>query len=339
MEIIKCDLCSSEEYEVLFSQQDLLHKTTQEYFQMVRCKCCGLHYLNPRPTFNEIKQYYNDNEYSFYFRQSKLKYKGREILRTLINYAYFTKTNSVSLMKLLSKIFLFPLYLTSNGRMILTQNIIPPVNSYLNTKTLGRILDIGCGAGENTHIFGAKESIVNLNRRGWEVYGIEPSDTAREIIARQGIKCYPDLFQAAFKDDFFDAIRMNWSLEHCHTPTAYLNKCKRILKTNGKFIIGIPNYNGIMYKLFPQCVEVPIHLYYFCTDTFKEYCNRLGFKIIDYYTFSYVMLFLTSLNLMGRPYIYDYFIRTPKDAIKLQVFLNLMSSIELGDDMVFCLSK
>jgi len=128
-------------------------------------------------------------------------------------------------------------------------------------------------------------------------------------------------------------------LEHIHNPTKYLEECKKILKSSGKLIIGIPNYNGITYKIFPECVEVPIHLYYFSLETFKKYCQKLEFEILDYYTFSYVPLFLKSLELMGHSNMHQYFIENFYEAVKLQTYLNVMSDLELGDDMVFCLTK
>ena len=337
MEKVKCDLCDSTEYIVLFNQTDLLHKTTTESFQMVRCEYCGLCYLNPRPTKNEITKYYSE-EYGFHQRQSKLKNICKEMLGLLIKHAYFFK-------KLILISTLLSIILTILNKLPIIKNkihllLIPPIKSYINIGKPKRILDIGCGLGMDTHMYGQKESIVNLRSKGWDVYGIEPSDTARSKLSDLGFKhIFSDLHQAAFKDNYFDVIRLNWSLEHIHNPTKYLEECKKILNSSGKLIIGIPNYNGITYKIFPECVEVPIHLYYFSLETFKKYCQKLEFEILDYYTFSYVPFFLKSLELMGYSNIHQYFIENFHEATKLQEFLNVMSDLELGDDMVFCLTK
>ena len=338
MEATICDLCGSAEHEFLFSQKDIINKTAAGQYNMVRCKNCGLCYINPRPTTEEIIGCYPKEEYSFWGRQDILKCKALLILRSLINFAYVS--DSLLPLKLMARFILFPLKLTYRGRKIITRNIMPKAKSYLDIKNRGRILDIGCGSGENIHIFGERESISNLGRMGWQVYGVEPSDKARSIVTeRYGINCYPDLFEASFKDGFFDIIRMNWSLEHCHMPTEYLKECKRILSDKGKLLINIPNYQGITYKIFPNCVEVPVHLYHFTVPVFKKYCEKIAFKIMDYYTFSYLILFLRAFQLMGYDSFYERVLKNPTEAIRLQAFLNLMSSMDFGDDMIFCLTK
>ena len=337
MEKVKCNLCDSTEYIILFSQTDLLHKTTTETFQMVRCENCGLCYLNPRPTKKEIASYYSV-DYGFHSRGSNLKRLLSNILQSLINYAYFEKKSLF--IKVFSKIMLTPLFYLPLMKKKTVHLLVPRIKSYIKINNPERILDIGCGAGSHTHMYGSKEAIVNLKHKGWDVYGIEVSDNAKSILKNLGFKnIYSDLHQASFKDNYFDVIRLNWSLEHIHDPTSYLKECKRILKKSGKLIIGIPNYDGITYKIFPQCVEVPIHLYYFSLDTFKKYCQKLDFEILDYYTFSYVSLFLKSLDLMDYSNMHKYLVANIHEAIKLQTFLNVMADLELGDDMVFCLTK
>jgi len=296
LETVKCDLCNSEKYDILFQQTDLLHKTTTEKFQMVKCENCRLHYINPRPTKHEIGKYYS-NKYDFHVEKRKLKIILREFMQSLIQIAYFDEQPTVK--KILFQILLLPLYYLPKLNKHLPYILTPKIKSYIKTTHPQRILDIGCGSGETIHLYPSKETITGLLKKGWEVYGVEVSDKAREILNKRGIEnTFSDLFQEEFSDNYFDIIRMNWSLEHVHHPTSYLSECKRILKEDGKLIISIPNYNGITYKIFPQCVEFPIHLYYFDTITFKKYCKKLEFKIIDYYTFSYIPLLLESIRLM-----------------------------------------
>ena len=61
MEKIKCDLCNSEDHKIIFTQTDILHKSTDEEFNMVRCENCDLCFLNPRPNQKEIEKYYVKN--------------------------------------------------------------------------------------------------------------------------------------------------------------------------------------------------------------------------------------------------------------------------------------
>jgi SAM-dependent methyltransferase len=56
-ETIPCDLCHSEQHEVLFSNRDWQIPGLGE-FAHVRCLNCGLVYLNPRPDKASITQFY-----------------------------------------------------------------------------------------------------------------------------------------------------------------------------------------------------------------------------------------------------------------------------------------
>ena len=57
MEEIVCNVCQSDNYFVLYEGRDRLHGLGGP-FRLVRCQKCGLIYLNPRPTREEMGQYY-----------------------------------------------------------------------------------------------------------------------------------------------------------------------------------------------------------------------------------------------------------------------------------------
>lgn len=66
VEQVTCILCGADDTELLFVGRDEWYGRTGE-FPTVRCRHCGLIYLNPRPDRTEIGQYYPD-EYAPYFR-------------------------------------------------------------------------------------------------------------------------------------------------------------------------------------------------------------------------------------------------------------------------------
>lgn len=55
--VTKCHLCSSKDHKFLFRQQDLFHSLPGE-FSVWKCQDCGLVFLNPRPTVNELMDFY-----------------------------------------------------------------------------------------------------------------------------------------------------------------------------------------------------------------------------------------------------------------------------------------
>ena len=57
-EHVCCDLCGADDAQPVIDLRDRMFRSTSSTFQLVRCRRCGLHYLNPRPTIDEIGKYY-----------------------------------------------------------------------------------------------------------------------------------------------------------------------------------------------------------------------------------------------------------------------------------------
>jgi 2-polyprenyl-3-methyl-5-hydroxy-6-metoxy-1,4-benzoquinol methylase len=61
LEAVCCDLCGADAPEPLRELRDLMFETTSQSFQLVRCRRCGLQYLNPRPPVGQLDRYYRDD--------------------------------------------------------------------------------------------------------------------------------------------------------------------------------------------------------------------------------------------------------------------------------------
>ena len=57
MERVDCQLCRSEEADLVFHERDRLHGI-DGLFSLMQCRRCGLLYLNPRPTREEMVRHY-----------------------------------------------------------------------------------------------------------------------------------------------------------------------------------------------------------------------------------------------------------------------------------------
>ncbi len=55
-----CDLCGADDAEPLLALRDRMFETATTCFQIVRCRACGLIYLNPRPALHTIDRYYQE---------------------------------------------------------------------------------------------------------------------------------------------------------------------------------------------------------------------------------------------------------------------------------------
>ena len=108
MEEIVCNVCQSDDTVVLYEGRDRLHGLGGP-FKLVKCQQCGLIYLNPRPTREEMGRYYPP-DYEPY-AQDVERAKG---LLSGLDYRY---------------------------------GVAKRCRTITKGKEPGRILDVGCGAG------------------------------------------------------------------------------------------------------------------------------------------------------------------------------------------------
>lgn len=62
-EPVICNLCGSNETKLLFRLRDYRLRVDDVLWTAVQCRSCGLGYLNPRPTRDEIGRYYPESYY------------------------------------------------------------------------------------------------------------------------------------------------------------------------------------------------------------------------------------------------------------------------------------
>lgn len=77
-----CDLCGGTKHELLFTGRDRLFGIEGE-FPLVRCLDCGLIFVNPRPSFEEMARYYPQEDYDLYNKAAGLKNRSMDELGRL----------------------------------------------------------------------------------------------------------------------------------------------------------------------------------------------------------------------------------------------------------------
>ncbi len=144
----------------------------------------------------------------------------------------------------------------------------------LSQKKIGSMLDFGCGTGE---------FLSTMHKAGWEVTGVEPSDSARlkaEILIAQ--KVYPSLNEVLSQK--FDVITAWHVLEHVPDLTQTIFQLKSLLKKGGIIFIAVPNYqspDANFYKERWAGFDVPRHLWHFSKKTMTVLLELAKFKLID----------------------------------------------------------
>ncbi len=139
----------------------------------------------------------------------------------------------------------------------------------------GCVLDSGCGTGW---------SLLKFRRLGWNCVGVEPN----EVAARVGRECYGldikhgTVHTQAFPDESFDDIRSNHSLEHDPEPGATLHEFRRILKKNGRVLVGVPNIDSAPARWFGKYwwyLGAPVHTYNFSRRHLTKLAQRYGLVV------------------------------------------------------------
>jgi SAM-dependent methyltransferase len=212
---------------------------TPASFTVVRCPGCGLAYVNPRPTPAEIGRYYPDD--------------------------YHTARGAGGAMQRLENAWRQRQF----GEVVGWLAALRPGR--------GRLLDVGCGAGE---------MLEALRPDGWTVSGVEPSARGADVARRQrGL----DVQTAAFDDAVlapgsYEVVVFAAALEHLHDPLAALTRARALLAPGGLLaVLFLPRFDAPQARLFGpdwMGLDLPRHLYHFEPRTFTATAQRAGLRVV-----------------------------------------------------------
>lgn len=261
-EYVDCDFCGKNDTDLVFEVYSEI-TMVREKFSIVRCRNCGLVYINPRPLKQIISKYYpEDNYYSYKCFKDLKKSFLKRIKEIAIEYIgnYPKISREKGLIKLLGKLIAF---IVKKGISV----IIPYKENAI-------VLDIGCGSGE---------LLFFLKKHGFHVYGVGTSGKAANYGNKYGLNILNcDFTDTNFPSDFFDIIVINQVLEHLYSPYKTLKEINRIIKKGGLLILGVPNidsYGMKVCKSYSGILDIPRHLYHFSISTLKKMLLKSGFKI------------------------------------------------------------
>lgn len=137
-----------------------------------------------------------------------------------------------------------------------------------------RVLDFGCGSGW---------SLDSYKEKGFETYGLDMDEAAIAIGKKNGhIMSGVDLLSTNYESNYFDFIRSNHSMEHVNNPVEVIREFRRILKTDGRLFISLPNSGSLTRSIFKKYwyyTGVPYHPYNYCFSNLKILLNNNGFAI------------------------------------------------------------
>lgn len=135
----------------------------------------------------------------------------------------------------------------------------------------GVLMDIGAGTGD---------FVKHAQDRGWEAYGVEPNDSARERAHNKGVPVYSRI--TVQKDAIYDAITLWHVLEHLPDLDQEIRTISDTLKPGGWLILAVPNYKSLDAKYYKSnwaAYDVPRHLWHFSRSSIKRLFGQKGFEL------------------------------------------------------------
>lgn len=253
-------------------QRDLLLEVSKEEFTIVRCRNCGLVFLNPRPSKDLLGTFYPTVYYPPVQAKSRPKLQRQakklsaQIKRWVLEDYYGYPSPVVNKwLRRLRKVLLWP---DKTFRELKGRHPLP-------WRGEGKVLDVGCGAGGN---------LKTLQDQGWDPYGIEISEVAaahaRELVTENVHT--GTLESAPFPAQSFDLVLMSHSLEHLPSPVDDLRRIHRLLRDDGLLVVSVPNLDSLEFKWFGPWwfqLDLPRHLYHFERRSLTRAVAQAGFRV------------------------------------------------------------
>ena len=216
-------------------------------YHIDRCRRCGYAFVNPRPSFEFLMDYY-----SSYGLGSAKGERDAPSLASVQRGEQGDPNSTVDARRLL--------------RTIKRLSAIPRQH---------RFLDVGCGYG-----FFSKEALSH----GFEVTALEVAKNDRAIAQQMtGLNpidcCFED-----FKDcpGSFSVVLMSQILEHALDVNLWINRANALLQLGGILAIALPNFGSLSRKVLQErepYICPPAHLNFFTPFSLAELLRRHGFRV------------------------------------------------------------
>jgi 2-polyprenyl-3-methyl-5-hydroxy-6-metoxy-1,4-benzoquinol methylase len=264
---VPCPLCSVRNEELLLTATG---EPAETVYRLVRCRSCGLGYLNPRPDEASIGQFYREDYEPYQARpirapgwwgrwRNKL---ARQVLATRLGYPSVTETPWTRFLAAVLSPWLAP------GRDSFTG--VPYAGQ-------GRLLDFGCGSGWYAW---------RMKQQGWDVVGMDFSQhAARQVTTHYGIPVHVGtLPHQAIQPESFDAITMGAVLEHVHSAHRLIEAAVKALRPGGMLAVSVPNLESWALRRFgtdSYTLQLPVHLLHFTPVTLRRLLEWHGLEVIE----------------------------------------------------------
>ena len=277
-----CLVCGNDSFTLVLDQKDSL------YFQrrFLKCNNCGLVFVNPQPSIEELEKLYNDEESFQAGRISWDRSEKRFVLtgKTTHEQADVDSKTSIQiptdrpLQKRRAKI-----------RIQILKSVSPPPR---------RLLDIGCREGD----FLEESLRAKYIPRGIEI----SSQYAQSTCQNLGINIFCGTLeqyvaQRESASETFDIVTLWDVIEHLIDPLSTMRQINSIQKEGDVLAmstVNLMNYRYLQYgEKWRGFIEGQEHVVFFSSKTISTLFERAGYKSIKILTRSIAPVMLRWLNL------------------------------------------
>ncbi len=236
LESVRCNLCGAD---------DTLHIAEIDGFHIVKCRQCGLVYVNPRYRQQQLQEIYTEEYYDHDGINNGLEFFGYD------NYVDDEENIKTTFAKRL--------------------------NTIERYAARGRLLDVGCATGffldlarsQGWEVVGSEVSEFSAHYAR-QTLGLD---------VRLGT-----LKQLSFEGEAFDVVTMWDVIEHVPDPLGELREVWRILRDGGVLSIITPDAGSLIARLlgarWEEFRRVREHVYFFSRRTMRETLRKAGFGVL-----------------------------------------------------------
>lgn len=136
----------------------------------------------------------------------------------------------------------------------------------------GLLLDVGCNEGQGLQIY---------QQNGFIAEGLELNERAASEAEKAGFRVFTEPLETFKPERQYDIVVLSHVLEHFSNPKQMLLHVNRILQTQGRLWISVPNLRSWQRDLFGRYWinwHIPFHITFLSATTLKALVNSAGFE-------------------------------------------------------------
>lgn len=242
-----CLVCQSQDIEKFAQGEDFEYLISARSYDILRCRSCGLLFLDSKPAKEEVPKLYSSSYYTVN-PDSPLFLKG---------FIYHAKLRSD------------------------INRVVKIIKKY----HLVSVLELGCGNIQR--LIGLRKTFKNYDLRlvGVDLKFSDEARGEAKHYGIELFKGDVDFFEGNAGLGKFDLVIMSQLLEHLDAPDGVLMKIKAQMSERAKILTETPNPGGLDFVLFHERFwggyHIPRHFYIFSQECLVRFLEKLGFNVIE----------------------------------------------------------